>query len=249
MNIAFLVSTTKSYYKESAERVILELQNSGVPATDLFVISSQEDSCSSELYLNSKVIKVTYTGIHLTPLIYVYDNLLEFKKYTHFCLLHATSKFGLNFYTKLINHLTNIKRPIDGLPFNNDNGHERTKDMGILSYDQLKSLKNYLNHIKLETYTADSLLSLKTELIFYENLIFGLPPVCGHNQFKPIDLGRTLIAHKGIEDASNLIIKDIKLNTEVLRETFFPSLDFYKYQRTFQGFNNISMNSNGSIPK
>jgi len=54
--------------------------------------------------------------------------------------------------------------------------------------------------------------------------------------------------YDGIENNSSLIIDNIKFGDEVLRRTFYPSLDFYKYQRTFQGFRNISMNSNGSIP-
>lgn len=248
MRIAFLISTTQSYYDQTVTRIISEVQASGVPSSDLFIVSSQEDSDESLLHNNVKIFKVTYTAIHLTPLIHVLENFNIYEKYTHFCLLHSTSNIGATFYKKLKNILSKLRAPIDALPFSSQSTN--TKDMGIVSRDQIASLQNYFKTIKLEEYNPDSLLQLKKQLIFDENLIFGLKPSVPHlsTDFKLINCGRQLVYIDGIENNSSLIIDTIKLGDETLRRTFYPSLDFYKYQRTFQGLHNISMNSNGSIP-
>lgn len=252
MKIAFLVSTTKSYYDQTVNRIIKEAQDSGIPSSDLFIVSSQEDSNDCLSLNNVKIFKVTYTGIHLTPLIHVLENFNIYENYTHFCLIHSTSKIGITFYQKLKKILSKLQPPLDAIPFNSPGrcrGH--TKDTGIISFDQLSSLKNYFKSIKLETHTPDSLLELKKQLIFNEDLIFGLQPSGGNlsTKFEPINCGRKLVYVDGIEDSSSMIIDDVQLGNEILRRTFYPSLDFYKYQRTFQGLRNISMNSNGGIPK
>jgi hypothetical protein len=249
MNIAFLISTTKSYYNQTVKRIILEAQASGIPSADLFIVSSQESVNDSLLLNNVKIFKVTYTGIHLTPLIHVIENFKIYENYTHFCLIHSTSTIGTTFYKKLKNILSKLQAPIDGLPFNCQSG--LTKDIGILSRDQISSLLNYFKAIKLETYTADLLLQLKKQLIFDENLIFGLQAAVPHasTKFEHVNCGRELVYIDGIEKSSNLIIDYVKVEGEALRRVFYPSLDFYKYQRTFKGpEGHISMNSNGAIP-
>ena len=210
----------------------------------------QEDSSDSLLHNNAKIFKVTYTGIHLTPLIHVIENFKIYENYTHFCLLHSTSTIGPTFYKKLKNILSKLQLPIDALPFNSQSGY--TKDMGILSRDQLSYLQNYFKAIKLEEYNPNSLLQLKKQLIFDENLIFGLRAAKpdASTKFESINCGRQLVYIDGIEKSSNLIINYIELQGEVLRRTFYPSLDLYKYQRNFLGpEGDICMNSNGSIPK
>lgn len=251
MNIAFLVSTTKSYYDQSVNRIIKEAQDSGIPSSDLFIVSSQEDSNDCLSLNNVKIFKVTYTGIHLTPLIHVLENLNIYENYTHFCLIHSTSTIGITFYQKLKKILSKLQPPVDAIPFNSPFVGGHTKDVGIISFDQLSSLKNYFKSIKLEEYTSDSLLQLKKQLIFDEDLIFGLKPAAGNlsTKFEPISCGRQLVTANGIENPSNIIIKDIQLEGETLRRSYYPSLDFYKYQRNFKGLRNISMNSNGIIPK
>ena len=57
MNIAFLISTTKSYYSQTVNRIIKETQDSGIPSSDLFIISSQEDSSDSLLIIMLKSSK------------------------------------------------------------------------------------------------------------------------------------------------------------------------------------------------
>lgn len=251
MNIAFLISTTKSYYDQTVNRIIKEAQDSGIPSSDLFIVSSQEDSNNCLSLNNAKIFKVTYTGIHLTPLIHVLENFNIYENYTHFCLIHSTSTIGVTFYQKLKKILSKLQPPVDAIPFNSDNGFIRTKDMGILSRDQILSLKNYFKAIKQEQYTSDSLLQLKKQLIFDENLIFGLQAAVSNlsTNFEFINCGRKLVTANGIENPSNLIIEDIELKGEILKRTYYPSLDFYKYQRTFKGLRDISMDSNGSIPK
>lgn len=251
MNIAFLISTTKSYYDQTVNRIIKEAQDSGMPSSDLFIVSSQEDSNNCLSLNDASIFKVTYTGIHLTPLIHVVENFNIYENYTHFCLLHSTSTIGSTFYTKLKNILSKLQSPIDAIPFNSPGLGGQTKDMGIVSRDQILFLQNYFKAIKLEEYTSDSLLQLKKQLIFDENLIFGLQAVRPDlsTRFEFINCGRQLVTANGIENPSNIIIEDIQLEGETLRRSYYPSLDFYKYQRTFQGLSNISMNSNGSIPK
>lgn len=250
MKLAYIFSTTKSYYDKTVNRIIGECRASGIPPEDTFIVSSQEDSNESILINGCKVIKVTYTAIHLTPFIYVLENLKSYEKYSHFCLLHSTSKIGLQFYKNLTNYLSNIEGFIDAIPFNTVSHRSQTKDMGILSCDMLRSLENYFKKIKLENFNRDSLLSLKKQLISDENLIFGMPPCHRFDgtKFDLIDIGRPLVLKPGIEDSKGLIIKDVVLEKEKLKETFYPLLDLYKYQRTFQGLTNISMDSNGSIP-
>jgi len=248
--LAYFIGTTKSYFDQTVGRVTKEAQLSGIPCDDLVIVSSQEDSNDCVLVNGCKVFKVTYTGIHLTPLIFLSEHLEEYSQYTHFCLLHSTSKIGLNFRDTLSNYLNQLSSHFDGIPLNKVRGGLHTKDMGILSFERIYFLKNYFDKIKLETYSAEDLLNLKKQLICDENLIFGLTPAKPAHATRfdaPIDSKPTL-AHAGIEDVSNLITQKVKFNNEILLETYYPSLDIYKYQRTYNGLRNISMSADGSIP-
>lgn len=256
MKLAYIFSTTKSYYDKTVNRIIKECKISGIPPEDTIIVSSQEDSNESILINGCKVIKVKYTGIHLTPLIYILENRKSHREYTHFCLLHSTSRIGPQFYKKLTNYLNDLKKTtpfFDAMAFNTISRRAQSKDMGILSYDMLRSLFNYFKKIKLININPDSLLSLKKQLISDENLIFGMSASRANDatKFELIDIGRRLVFKKGIEesaDEESLKIKDIVLGEEKLRESYYTSLDLYKYQRTFSAFENISMDSDGSVP-
>jgi hypothetical protein len=265
MNIAYFVSTTNSYYENTINRLIKEAEISGIPKSDLFFVSSQEKTNNTIVVNNCSVVKVDYTGIHLTPLIHISENLLSYNSYSHICLIHSTSRIGVNFYKNLNNYIQNIKKPFDSLPFNKINHPIQSKDMGLISLDAIRTIKNYLGKIKLKTWSEKSLLKLKKQLILDENLIFGLRPsikidneangrsneqgkLFQPTKFKLINIGRKLNIKQGIENSEDLIIKELKFNNELLKETYFPTLDLYKYQRTFQGLKNISMKGDGSIP-
>jgi len=96
-------------------------------------------------------------------------------------------------------------------------------------------MSDYLRKIKrVPPYNVGDILKLKTQLIYDENTILGLPAVVSQHSTKfniePVH-PRTFITNNQAE----LIERQIMVNAKYVNEVYFVNIDMYKYQRNFSG--------------
>ena len=71
----FLLITTCQHYFSNIPNVIKDIEECGFPKENVLIVSGQENETSICYENNIKVVKVTYTGLHLTGLIYISENI------------------------------------------------------------------------------------------------------------------------------------------------------------------------------
>ena len=175
--IFLLINTCKNYFS-NIYPLIDQINKSEFPKNNILIVSCQEDEGSNTYIDGIKLAKVTYSALHLSSCVYVYENINRFKKVDYWVLLPDTIKFGDLFFHKLNNYYNTYLRNniIHCLPFI-DPCIRPTMDMGIVHKQHIIQMGNYLMHIKLNyPYTREDLLNKKAELIYDENIIFGLIP-------------------------------------------------------------------------
>tara|TARA_A100001515_G_scaffold143487_1_gene144728 strand:- start:262 stop:1029 length:768 start_codon:yes stop_codon:yes gene_type:complete len=248
-NLGYIISTTKSYREKSTERLILESKYSGIPKDKLLIVSSQEDFNECNIVDGYKIIHVKYTGIHLTPMIYLSENLTKYKSIKYWILLHSTCKIGVNFVKRLHSKLDKLNT-FDSIPLNTVGNGVRTMDMGIFSIDHIKSFENYWQIMKHNKFDKQILHDLKCQLIANEDLIFSYPPAIPNRatKFNRVNIKNNLISLKGLVNCRDVKTNFVNLNSEKIQEVNYLSLDLLKYQRNFNGLEKISMNANGLVP-
>lgn len=241
--LCLVINTCKGYFKNINGLInqINKLDSEKkFPRENILIVSGQEDK-DNVVYRNDiKIVKVTYTGLHLTSAIYIYENIELLKdKFKYFLLLPDTIKFGNNFFTKILNlYEENIKNSgALSLPLLNWNVRP-TMDMGILHYEYIINIRDYLNKIKIcKPYDMDMLKKLKKQLIYNENIIFGLPsyfPKDKVTQFNYVfDFDTTKSISPIINDKSDVVEKRITKNDRILNRVYFKPFDLYKFQRNF----------------
>jgi len=242
-DLCLVINTCKGYFKNINGLInqINKIDSEKIfPRENILIVSGQEDK-DSVVYRNDiKITKVTYTGLHLTSAIYIHENIDVLKnKFKYFLLLPDTIKFGNNFFTKILKlYEENIKNSDAlSLPFLNWTVRP-TMDMGILHYNYIINMRNYVNKIKIcKPYDMDILKKLKKQLIYNENIIFGLPsyfPKENVTQFKCVfDFDTEKYVTPIINDKSDVVEKRITKNDKILNRVYFKPLDLYKFQRNF----------------
>lgn len=255
MKLAFFIGTTNAYFDSNVNRVSLEAINNGISAEDIYIVSSQEESNQSTSINNCKVYKITYTGMHLSPFIYISENLNMFSKYTHFCVLPCTVRLGKQFYSKLKTQLDKLQVRIDCIPFNTSARGIRSMEMGIMSHYWLHHISNYLSMMKRSSYPPDDLKEYWKQLKINEDLIFGKPnDRHGYTKYRKIEQPVPLLIHEGITHYTMLSRRQFSQCDELLLETYNPLIDLYKYQRNYSWKGKHyaptkSTTRNGDIPK
>lgn len=101
-DLCLVINTCKGYFKNINGLInqINKIDSEKIfPRENILIVSGQEDK-DSVVYRNDiKIAKVTYTGLHLTSAIYIYENIDVLKnKFKYFLLLPDTIKFGSNFF-------------------------------------------------------------------------------------------------------------------------------------------------------
>jgi len=234
-DLCLVINTCKKYFS-NVTSLISQINNSGFPKKNVLIVSGQEDNYSSCYIDDIKVIKVEYTGFHLTSFIYINENIHLFDKINYWLLLPDTVKFGENFFNKIhyyYDMYLNNDNNIYSLPFINPIVRP-TMDMGILHRNQILNMTDYLSKIK--TYEIDScnLYKLKLQLIFDENIILGLNPTVGYSATKHNSI---LLDEKHIKFITNeaIHLSEKRCDNDKINEVYFELLDLYKYQRNFIG--------------
>lgn len=99
-NLCLVINTCKHYYI-NIKSLLTQINEYNYPKENILIISGQEDEEESFFEDNVKVIKVRYTGLHLTSMIYINENITSFSHIKYWVFLPDTIKFGPNFYPLL----------------------------------------------------------------------------------------------------------------------------------------------------
>jgi hypothetical protein len=242
-DLCLVINTCKQYYK-NINGLINQINKidskKKFPRKNILIVSGQENKENETYYDEIKIVKVTYTGLHLTSSIYIYENINLLKdKFKYFLLLPDTIRFGNNFFTKILKlYEEKIKNSHAlSLPFLNWTIRP-TMDMGILHRDHINNMHDYLNKIKIcKPYDMNMLKTLKKQLIYNENIIFGLPSyfpkdkVTQFNYAFDFDVSKSICPI--INNKNDLVEKRITKNNRILNRVYFKPLDLYKFQRNF----------------
>jgi len=229
----YLVITTCKNYYSNIKDLIIQLDKFDFPKEKILIISGQEDEDSIHYENNIKIIKVKYSGLHLTGCIYINENINSYPDAKYWILLPDTIKFGDNFFTNIYKIYNELKdNNIYSIPFINPKIRP-TMDMGIVKTEHIINMGDYLNKIKTFNIDKDNLIVLKRQLILDEDIIFGLNPRCKgstkHNS--------KILETKQIKFITNELkyIEEKRINNNKINQVYLTLLDLYKFQRNFTG--------------
>lgn len=233
-DLCLVINTCKHYFSNITE-IINQLNALKFPKQNIVVVSGHEESESISYIDDIKIVKVTYTGFHLTSFIYINENNHLFTDMKYWLLLPDTIKFGENFFTNISRYYDMYLKneEIYSLSFINPSLRP-TMDMGILHTKHILNMSNYLKKIKSYDLTKNNLIRLKNQLIYDENTIFGFTPVvqdrATRHQSITLDKSRVQFISNSASD-----VQDTRLHNNKINQIYFKLLDMYKYQRNFTG--------------
>jgi hypothetical protein len=239
-NIGLLITTCQHYFT-NIPNIIKNIEECKFPKENVLIVSGQENNNSIYYENNIKIVKVDYTGLHLTGVIYISENMDSFKNINYWIILPDTIKLNKFFYVNILKyHNTYLEnKEIYSLPFI----HPRirpTMDMGIVHINHIYNMSDYLNKIKkVQPYNINDIMQLKRQLIYDENTILGVSAACPNDstKFKYINKLNPTPTIFITNNNNELIEKIITFNDKLLNEIYFVNLDIYKYQRNFNGPN------------
>jgi len=151
MQLGFLITTCKSYF-QNVEDIINDIEKCVIDKNHVLIVSAQEDDFEDYFYRGVKIIKVPYTALQLTGLVYLYENKKLLNSFNYWFVLPCTIKIGLDFNNKIIKFLNKNKEE-DSIPIINPKLLPyRTMDMGILKSSFINIMGEYLMKLKLKSY-------------------------------------------------------------------------------------------------
>ena len=74
MDLCLLITTCQHYFS-NIPNVIKDIEECNFPKENVLIVSGQENENSTYYENNIKIVKVTYTGLHLTGVIYISENM------------------------------------------------------------------------------------------------------------------------------------------------------------------------------
>jgi hypothetical protein len=237
MSIGLLITTCPHYFT-NIPNIIQNIEDCNIPKENVVIVSGQENDNSIYYENNIKIVKVDYSGLHLTGAIYASENIDSFKHIEYWVILPDTIKMGKLFYVNIMKYYdTYLKNTgVYSLPFINPRLRP-TMDMGIIHINHIYNMSDYLYRIKLsKPYTIDDILNLKKQLIYDEDTLLGLstwwPQTTKFKYINPLFPRPTFFI---ANDTTELTEKKITINNRLLNEVYVVNIDLYKYQRNFLG--------------
>jgi hypothetical protein len=237
MSIGLLITTCQHYFS-NIPNIIQNLEDCHFPKENVVIVSGQESENSVYYENDIKIVKVDYSGLHLTGAIYVSENIDSFRNIRYWIMLPDTIKIGKSFYNNIMKYYRAYleNKDVYSLPFINPRVRP-TMDMGIVHINQFHNMSDYLNRIKLsQPYSMNDILNLKKQLIYDEDTILGLstwwPQTTRFNYINPLFPRPTMFI---ANDITGLIETKITINNRLLNEVYVVGIDLYKYQRNFLG--------------
>jgi len=243
MSLGLLITTCKHYFS-NISNVIKDIEECNFPKENVLIVSGQEDNNTQFFESGIKVVKVDYTGLHLTGAIYLNENRESFKHISYWILLPDTIKLENSFYDNMMKYYNQYLKNTEilSLPFINRREIKRpTMDMGIVHITHIHNMTMYLNKIKKsQPYDINDVLQLKKQLIYDENTILGISAnnINLSTKFDYVDI--SLYTHPAIyliNNTNEITERKITYNDRTLNEVHFTNIGLYKYQRNFQGPN------------
>lgn len=238
MRLGLLITTCKHYFS-NIPNVIKNIKDCNFPKENVLIVSGQEDENSVTFQRRIKIVKVDYTGLHLTGAIHVYENLDLYKHIDYWIMLPDTVKLGKMFYINIMNYYNeHLKdKEVCSLPFSNPVVRP-TMDMGIINIKHIYNISDYLNKIKkMKPYSENDILRLKEQLIYDENTILGLPAQFSGvaTKFNYIDKNFPRPNKFITNNKDEIPEKHLYINNRLCNEVCFLNIDLCKYQRNFKG--------------
>jgi hypothetical protein len=236
MSIGLLITTCQHYFT-NIPNIIKNIEDCNFPKENVLIVSGQENKNSIYYENNIKIVKVDYTGLHLTGVIYISENIDLFRHINYWIILPDTIKLETLFYINIMTYYDKYlkNKEIYSLPFINPKIRP-TMDMGIININHIYNMSDYLNKIKkVKPYNINDMLALKNQLIYDENIILGLPGTGLSTNFKYINPLYPKPDIFIINENDELIEKKIIINNKLCNEIYFCNINIYKYQRNFQG--------------
>jgi hypothetical protein len=155
-DLCIVINTCKHYYDKTIKDLISQINEYKYPKQNILIISAQEDVEETFYEDNIQVIKVKYTGLHLTSMIYINEHIGLYPHIKYWLFLPDTIKFGPNFYSLLTKYYTMYLQKgeilclsfINICPYSYDNTLMISKNIPLLTelYLQEKDLR-FLSHI------------------------------------------------------------------------------------------------------
>jgi len=228
-NLLIVINTCEKYFKHTKSFLLKQIKDSKL--SNVIIISGQEQEDKITDFDGIKLIKVKYTGLHLTSAIYITEHYNEFSAFQYFMLLPDTIEFGKNFKDNIWKyyqeHLEN--KTLQILGFINPSIRP-TMDMGIFHIEHLLNISEYFSKIKTHDLSERNLIKLKKTLILDENTIFGSPIRKEGTNFQTRVKDKIFLCN----NRRDIIEKKINSN---INSVYFSLLDLFKYQRNFRGPN------------
>jgi len=235
MDIGIIINTCKNYYRNLTE-LIPQLSLLPIPKENIIIISGQEDNESIIYESGIKIIKVSYTALHLTCAVYLNEHIDEYPNITYWLILPDTIKLGDKFFERIIyyyNLYLKEQTPCS-LPFISPYVRP-TMDMGFIHRDHFYTMSNYLSTLKIYSTEKTQLIQLKTRLIYNEDVIFGLPPTVANTpisfEYKNNYVKPTVFITNHAHE-----LNETPLENGFINCVYIQLLDLYKYQRNYRGF-------------
>jgi hypothetical protein len=234
MDFCLVINTCKGYYG-NIDGLLDQLKTCKF---HVLIVSGQEDDDAIVYENGIKIIKVKYTGTHLTSAIYINENIHEYSNINYWLFLPDTIIFGDNFFTNITMYYEKYLKnnEVYCLPFINPILRP-TMDMGILHTKHIINMGNYLNKIKMEPpYSKEKLVNLKKQLIFDENTMLGMRAnshiISTKFEYKYENKPPSIfITNRPDEIKEEIVVVDeLRLN-----KVYFVNLDLYKFQQNFNG--------------
>jgi hypothetical protein len=234
MDICLLINTCKQYF-ENVKPLVQQINASNFNKANVLIVSGQEDE-DDEFYCEGiKIVKVKYSGSHLTSVVYACENMNLFSNINYWIVLPCTVKFGETFFDKITDYYNVYlkDKEVHCLPFLNPN-ITPTMDLGIVHSKHILNMTNYLKKIKTFDMSYNNLINLKKQLVYDENIMMGLggrrDNLCTKFDFLYECQSPTQFITDRHEDLEISMIDNGKVMLY-----YFKKLDFYKTSRNFNG--------------
>lgn len=155
-DLCIVINTCKHYYAKTIKDLISQINDYKYPKKNILIISAQEDIEETFYEDNIQIIKVRYTGLHLTSMIYINEHLGLYPHIKYWLFLPDTIKFGPKFYSLLTKYYTMYLQKGDILclsfinicPYSYDSKLMISKNIPLLTELYLREKDiNFLAHI------------------------------------------------------------------------------------------------------
>ena len=230
-DVCVLINTCK-HYNSNIPPLLEQINRSWFPNKNVIIVSGQEDNDWIHYIDNVKIVNVKYTGLHLSGLININENIKQYSNIRYWITLPDTIKFGDMFFDHILkyyrSHLTTNK--LLSVSFVSPD-FRPSMDMGILHTNHIINMTSYLQKIKTYETNLDVLKKLKRQLILDENTMLGFlswfEDRVKHDSILP-DITQ-------MESISTRIcqIKEKLIDNGKINQVYLCLIDLYKYQRNF----------------